>query len=749
MTYELIITEKPAASKKIADALADGKALKQDSNGVAFYKVTHGNKDIVIGCAVGHLYTLAEKPTEGKKKWTYPVFDIEWQQSSQVRKDAAFTSKYVTALKKLAKDATEFTVATDYDIEGEVIGLNVVRYICKKKDANRMKYSTLTQDELVRAYEHKNKTLDWGQANAGETRHFLDYFYGINLSRALSLSIKTTGMFKILSAGRVQGPALKIIVDKEKEIKAFISKPYWQIELHGAVKKSPIIALHEQDMFWDKKKAEKILEKTKGKPAVIDALDKSRFNQAPPYPFDLTTLQTEAYRSLRIQPKDTLAIAQSLYLGGLISYPRTSSQVLPPEIGYKKILTDLGKQETYAPLAKKLLGLAQLKPNNGKKTDPAHPALYPTGIRKNLEGREARIYDLVVRRFLATFAEPATRETMTITIDVNKELFVTKGTRTVFKGWHEFYGPHVKLEEIELPSVQKGDKVDVEKILMLDKETQPPKRYTPASIIKELEKRNLGTKATRAAIVDNLYQRGYVHESSIQATELGIRTCGVLEKYCPEILDEELTRHFEMEMDEVREGKKKEEEVLTEAESVLKKILTRFKQNEKNIGAELAAATKETRDEISYIGKCPNCPTGDLQVRFGRFGRFIACNKYPDCKTTFSLPKAGNVKSLKKECEQCKFPLILMSRKKGRPSILCINARCPTKQLSEEKLKETEMVANGQLEKKCPKCQGQIVLRNSIYGKFYGCKTYPKCRYTEKIMTTQVGEAPEEGESAQ
>ena len=185
MGYELIITEKPNAAKMIAAALADGKPIKESYQGVPYYKVTHGKNDIVIGCAVGHLYTVAEK----EKSFKYPVFDLQWKESGEI--DAkSFTKKYVAALKKLAKGASAYTVATDYDIEGEVIGLNCVRYICKQKDAARMKFSTLTKDDLIESYAHKSKTLDWGQAIAGETRHYLDWMYGINLSRALTLAMK-------------------------------------------------------------------------------------------------------------------------------------------------------------------------------------------------------------------------------------------------------------------------------------------------------------------------------------------------------------------------------------------------------------------------------------------------------------------------------------------------------------------------------------------------------------------------------
>ena len=157
--------------------------------------------------------------------------DIKWHPSYELKKKSDYTRKYLTTIKKLAKEATEFTVATDYDIEGEVIGLNVLRYACKKKDAARMKFSTLTKEELNKSYEKKSKHLDWGQAIAGETRHYLDWFYGINLSRALMEAIKTTGKFKIMSVGRVQGPALNLIVQKEKKIQAFKPETFYQVSI--------------------------------------------------------------------------------------------------------------------------------------------------------------------------------------------------------------------------------------------------------------------------------------------------------------------------------------------------------------------------------------------------------------------------------------------------------------------------------------------------------------------------------------
>ncbi len=720
--YELIITEKPNASKRVAEALADGKPVKKDIKGVPYYELKHGKKEIVVGCAVGHLFGLAEK--KKSKGFAYPTFDIEWVPTHAINKGAAFTKKYLDALKKIAKDADSVSVATDYDVEGEVIGLNIVRFVCNRNDARRMKFSTLTKEDLVEAYEKASAHLDWGQAEAGETRHFLDYFYGINLSRALTSAIKNAGMFKILSTGRVQGPALKIVADREREISAFKPVPFWQIELQAKVKDGAFVAWHEADKFWEKDKAsavmDKVQDKKKGKVAEVK---KGQFNQNPPMPFDLTSLQTEAYRCFGINPKVTLEIAQELYTNGWISYPRTSSQQLPPSIGYHKIIKELAKQSDYKELAALLLKKDKLTPNDGKKVDPAHPAIFPTGIApKELEGRQAKVYDIVVKRFFATFGTPAVRETVVAKVDVTGEIFVAKGTRTVEKNWHVFYAPYVKLEEEELPKMSDGDEVSLKDIILHDEETKPPKRYTPASLIRELEKRNLGTKSTRAEIVETLRKRNYVTGEAITVTQLGMETIVILEKYSPGILDEELTRHFELDMESIREGKKHRDQILEEAKGVLTKMLAEFKSKEQVIGEELKKTFGETKATMTHVGKCHACKDGTLILRFGKFGRFIACDKYPECKTTFKLPASGLVEVTPGICQHCQFPIVKMIRKGKRPQEVCINLDCPSKAVP------------ASVEKPCKKCgEGKMVVRKSIYGGFLACNRFPKCRNIERI----------------
>ncbi len=268
---------------------------------------------------------------------------------------------------------------------------------------------------------------------------------------------------------------------------------------------------------------------------------------------------------------------------------------------------------------------------------------------------------------------------MTIVTDINKEKFISRATLTLEPGWHIIYEPYVKLKEEELPDVKEGEEVKVKKISLLEKETQPPKRYTQASIIRILEKKSLGTKATRAAILDALYSRQYIKEKALEATKLGLAAVETLAKYCPEILDEALTRQFEEEMDQIIEGKRKEEQIVNKAKEFLTKVLEKFKKNEKKIGEGLAEAALITREELSTVAPCKVCNKGNLVLRRGKFGLFIACNQYPACKTTHSVPANALIKPAEGECPHCKSPMVLVIRKAKRPFKYCISKVCPAR----------------------------------------------------------------------
>ena len=726
---ELIITEKPSSAAKVAAALADSAPKVKKNKQSSYFELTHKGKPIIVTSAVGHLYGLVEKNKNG---WSYPVFDVEWEASYKSTKGLAYVKIYLDTIAMLAKEADEFTIATDFDVEGEVIGLNVIRFACKKKDANRMKFSTLTKGDLVKSYEEKMKTLDWGQALAGETRHILDWFYGINLSRALTSSVKAAGSFKVMSAGRVQGPALKMLVDREREIQSFISEPYWEIPLLGSFESHDVEGQHKEGKIFDEIKVDKILTAVKGqKDAKVKEVKRTTRNQAAPNPFNLTTLQSEAYNLFKITPKETLEFAQSLYLGGVTSYPRTSSQILDPKLGFKLILTDLSKQPQYKGLCHELLK-GELNPNNGKKTDPAHPAIYPTGlVPRELKPREFKIYDLIVKRFMATFAKPAVRETMEVTLDVNKEIFITKGTRTIEENWHVYYKPYVKLEEIALPDMKEHDSVDIKSIKKVKKDTQPPNRYNQSSIIKELEKRNLGTKATRADILDRLFIRGYVEGVQITVTKLGMETIGVLEKFAPTIVDEKLTADFEEDMEKIREGKQKQEIVLEKAKKTLTILLTDFKKKEKEIGVEILSSLRETQDDQNFMGTCPRCKEGRLMIRRGKFGRFVGCDKYPDCKTIMNIPNTGFAKFTGKMDEASGWPIVTLGTGRKKQDVVLQPTDEKKDEPVEKKYPEQDMI--------CPTCNvGKMVLRKSYYGEFLGCNNYPKCQTLMNIKDGKV-----------
>ena len=669
-SYTLIITEKPQAAAKIAYALAKGKEKKLDLSGIPYYELEYNKEKILVASAAGHLFTLDQK----SKGSDYPVFDIEWV-PSYTKKNGAWTKKYFQTLSKLSKNASNIIIATDYDIEGEVIGLNIIRGIAKRKDAYRMKFSTLTNNELEESYNHFMKTLDWPQGIAGETRHFLDWMYGINLSRALMSAIKSVGKFKIMSIGRVQGPALNLIVEKELAIKNFVSTPYWQIYIIIYDGKNKLELKYEKDIT---KKSDLIkFNNLKGKRAEVKTEIKEQ-NLIPLPPFDLTTLQIEAYKFFGINPALTLQIAQNLYLAGLISYPRTSSQKIPFSINPKKIISKLSLFYKETNLC------TREKPVEGKKSDPAHPSIYPTGeIPENLSADEKKIYDLVVRRFLSCFAPDAIIENKVISLTINNLRFLTRGMEIKKKGWLDIY--KAKMNEKEIPTIN-GDVLITEQRTE-EKMTQPPRRYTPASIISELEKRNLGTKATRSSIIQTLYDRNYIKGQNIEATQLGISLIETLKKYSPIIIDEKLTRKFEKEMEIIQESHKnlneKQEKVINEAREVIVSISKEFKDKEKEIGKELIGAETERRQEEKKeleLTECKKCKKGKLRILYNKNLKryFVACSNYPECKTTFTLPN-GLVKKTDKICEHCGFPKLILIKKAKKPWEFCFNPDCPSR----------------------------------------------------------------------
>jgi DNA topoisomerase-1 len=683
--YTLIITEKPDAANRIASALdAEGKPEKIVENGVPYY-VAKRSEDIVVVPALGHLYTVASKKRGGKG---YPVFDFHWVPRYLAERGATRIRTWLKVISKLAENADKFIDACDYDIEGSIIGYSILKYACggKENTARRMKYSTLTKEELEKSYTKPLPSLDFALIEAGLTRHEVDWLYGINLSRALTAAAKNcSGKYATLSTGRVQGPTLKFLETRERSIRCFVPTPYWSIKAKVKIGGAVFEAEYEKSTIETKAEAEAIVESCQGRDGETEAVDVKTFQQVPPLPFDLGSLQSEAYRLFRYTPMRTSSIAQRLYLAALISYPRTSSQKLPPAIGYDSILKKLGRIPEYRREASELLAKPELKPTEGKKQDPAHPAIYPTGNLpdRTLNSAERNILDLVVRRFMAVFAEPALMQSINISFNINGKRFHLNGRHTLEEGWLRFYAPYFKPADTVLPPMEEGQKVSVKQVVLEDKFTAPPARYNPSSILKRMEKEEIGTKATRAGIIQTLNNRKYTREERIVVTDLGLEVVDVLKEYCSAVVSLELTRRLEEKMNAIQQGNETRKNVLRDTIEILRPVAEQLKENERAIGERLSQALMKARLEELVVGACPVCKNGKLVILRSRKSgkRFIGCTNYFEgiCKTAFPLPQKGLAKPSGNVCKSCGWPAVRVWMKGKRPWNLCFNPRCPTK----------------------------------------------------------------------
>ncbi len=669
MTTELIVAEKPRVAEKIASAIAKNVKAKKYQK-VSYYEGERDGIRIIVAPAVGHVYTL----TESGKRSEYPVFDIKWVPSYTVGTEAAFTKPYVDLLESLAKKADRFVGACDYDIEGSLIGYNVFRFTSEGKEASRMKFSALTSGDLLDAYENRGE-LDYNNAFAGEARHILDWYYGINLSRALMGAVRAANRYKVMSIGRVQGPALNILSELEGRIKSFVPSPYWELttQIKG------VEFMHGNGRFTDEAAAKASLDRT-GDSGKVSGIEKKEQIISPPSPFDLTSLQVEAYRAFKLSPARTLEIAQKLYEETLISYPRTSSQKLPAKLNLGSIIKKLAENSAYTETASKLIAAKRFTPAEGKKDDPAHPAIHPTGTHGRLDVTNQKLYDLIVRRFLATFAENAKKMRTRILVDSNGEVYSASGVRTVESGWISSYAPYYDADDKELPEFSNGETVALEKKKNTQKVTKPLKRDTEASISCELGSKHVGTEATRWVIIETLFKRGYVESKSISVTDFGMQVCSVLRKYAPEILDENLTRSLEDKMELIQEGKADKDEVIKEGREILVQTLDRWKKNEAKIGSEIIGALRTTEEKKSMVGGCKLCGN-QLRIIKMKLGRqFIGCSGYPNCRNAYPLPTGAWVATIENICEACQSPMVLVKFKGGKRAFpMCIDPKCPTK----------------------------------------------------------------------
>jgi DNA topoisomerase-1 len=683
--YRLVICEKPDAARRVADALAEDGVEPLVVNGVQVLRLRREGRDYVVCSALGHLYAISDS---FRHREVYPVLDLEWYPAHTIDKDAKGVGKRLLAIQRLARGATSFVNACDFDVEGETIGHNILRYACGgvQDVAVRAKFSTLTKEELVEAFASAKAGVGSGLAKAGRARHAVDFMWGINLSRALSGSLSTAySGYRTISMGRVQGPTLGFVVKREVEIRSFVPTPYWTVaalfEREGVRFEAPSAV----PRFERKVDAEAMRDGCQGKAARVSTLSRSIFKQPPPTPFDTGDLQKEAYRSFGFTPSRTLQIAERLYLDALISYPRTSSQKLPPSIRYRDILSNLGGMQEYGSAVRELLA-GELRPREGEKVDQAHPAIYPTGERprRSLDPWERKLFDLVVRRFLATFAADAIRERISADIEVHGgHAFRTTGRRTLRPGWMRYYAKYTGVEDRDVPSLKEGDALSVLRVDCEERFESPPPRYNQSSLLEKMEKESIGTKATRAETISTLIGRGYVSGDGLVASDLGISVFETMQEYCPQIVSTALTRETEAALEEVERGDGGDgTDLLERAIDMLSKQVERLKENEPGIGRMMNESATETSVAQSVLGPCPVCKTGRLRVirSFKTKKRFVGCTNYPaGCRASAPLPQRGTVKAASKPCRSCGWPVVYVRTGRRYPWRLCVNVGCPDK----------------------------------------------------------------------
>ncbi|HYU87145.1 MAG TPA: DNA topoisomerase I, partial [Candidatus Bathyarchaeia archaeon] len=590
--------------------------------------------------------------------------------------------RWIQVISSLANKADRYINACDYDLEGSLIGYTILRYACHGADskAQRMKFSTITEKELTSAYKTLAPHLDIQLVEAGRTRHELDWLYGINLSRLLTESaLKQNRGYSILSTGRVQGPTLKFVVDREEEIQSFTPTPFWTIDATLTQNGQEYTLEYEKEKISTLAEAELVVRDCKNCILEVETTESRNIQQSPPYPFDLSSLQSEAYRHFGYTPSRTLALAEKLYLEALISYPRTSSQKLPPDIGYSEILHGIASMAQYRTLATKLTLQNSLHPNQGPKDDPAHPAVYPTGEspKRALIQPEANLLNLIIKRFMSAFAEPSLRESSKLTLKKDPHRFFLRGTRLLREGWIQFYRPYASDESQNLPDLKVGDKTPITKIQATPKFTEPPPRYNPSSLLRKMEEENIGTKATRAEIIEILYRRSYIKNIRIEATPVALKLINLLNKYCPLIIDPAFTANLETAMDNIQTLQITRSHVIAETLDHLRPIMLDLIAREDEIGSQLAEVVVSQRiARLTFDYPCPQCGSKLKIIRSRTSGkRFIGCTGYQNgCRFTLPLPQFGNLSITQTNCKICGFQLVQARTKGRRPMTSC--ARC-------------------------------------------------------------------------
>jgi DNA topoisomerase-1 len=704
----LIVTEKNNSAKKIAEILGDG-VKSEKSYKVPYYTWSDGEGEHVAIGLKGHL--LKREFTDEYDNWQQT--DLHELIDAQPV-DAPTDKNVLRALRKVAKEADEIVIATDYDREGELIGLEALRQALDvnpglvdgageagemspelvdsvQPAVERARYSALTREEIERAFSDLDQ-LSFPLAHAGAARQDIDLLWGATLTRAVSLATRRFGS-NFLSVGRVQSPTLGLVVEREMERRAHVAKPYWEVFARFAHPDGTFEAHHGTDKFWAKPEADAAVAATGG-PGTVTKIASRRNTRKPPAPFNTTSFTTEASSRLGITPASAMRIAEDLYMDGFISYPRTDNTVYPGSLPVRELVASLVKVPDFSAAAGLLDG--ELKATRGKKETTDHPPIYPTQAvyPGALEGPKKRVYELVARRFLATFSEPMVTESTRADIEAGGEPYFVRGSVVVDPGFARVYTYSRSTDE-EIPKLEEGQQLELEgEAWMVDKETQPPARLSQGKLIEMMEERGLGTKATRADIIQKLYDRGYVFNNPPEPSETGIAMYEAFKRHVPEMATPEMTAKLEADMDRIASGETSKEQVVGTSRELLHHTYGEIADHEEDVAKTVWAGM----DQDKILGPCPVCeeagrtqPDGSpnmlriIEMRGGK--RFCGCQGYnrddpdhPDsCRFSRPLPGRGyELWKLEPRCHTCNVtPRLKVKPFRGRPWELCLNDDCP------------------------------------------------------------------------
>jgi len=676
---KLVICEKNIAARRIAYILSNGKAKSKKVGTIPVYEFEKNNEQWAVIGLKGHIINV-DYPS-GFNRWTkiapHELIDVD-----PIKKVSE--KSIASALKSLVDKNPFLIVATDYDREGELIGVEVVNLLKEyNKDIahiKRAKFSAITPYEINNAFENLTE-VDYNLSNAGEARQVIDLVWGAVLTRFISLTSSRLGK-DFLSIGRVQSPTLALLVDREKEIKNFKPKTFWQI-IAKLQKEKPFDAMHIASTFWEEQKAQDIYNKIKDvKQATVKNVNKKVEHELPPSPFNTTTF-LQAASGIGFSAAKAMNIAEELYMLGLTSYPRTDNTVYPSSLNIKGILEKLSSSP-FSKEVQEVITNSREHPTRGKKYATDHPPIHPVGVPSNgkLHHEQEAIYELICRRFLATLAKDAVSETTDVSLDISGEEFKTSGYRLIEPNWKKIY-TYFRDRKKELPDLNEGEKIEVLKIHLKEDSTKPPQRYSQGSLIAKMEQLLLGTKSTRHEIISKLYSRKYVLGSQPTPTSMAIAVVEAMAD-C-DVIKPKMTAQLEKDMNEISDGKKTLEDTVKESREMLTEVMKILEQDKEKIKINIKKAIKEQNN----IGKCPKCGK-DLVVRVSKKGkRFVGCTGYPNCNNTYSLPQDGGVFKTDKLCDKCGTPVVKVKTKGNRYWNMCLNSACPGKKQNKKPVQPT------------------------------------------------------------